>query len=117
MGDSFISEAAGLGGVAMAGALGIIRFVGGTVDEAIANTLEMYKITAAEHPRYKIPALGFRGTPLGIDIRLVLSTGITPIFNMGIASKHPGVGQIGAGIFRPTLLCFQKAGKELGLID
>ena len=117
MGDSFISESAGLGGVAMAGALGIIRFVGGTVDKAIANTLEMYKITAAEHPRYKIPTLGFRGTPLGIDIRLVLSTGITPVFNMGIASKHPGVGQIGAGLFHPTLLCFQKAGKELGLIS
>ena len=117
IGDSFISEAAGIGGVAMAGAPGIIRFVGGTVDEAIANTLEMYKITVAEHPRYKIPVLGFRGTPLGIDIRLILSTGIVPVFNMGIASKNPGVGQIGAGFFRPTLLCFQKAGKELGLIE
>jgi len=115
MGDSYISETCGLGGVAMAAAPGIIRFVGGTVEEAIEGTLEMYRITIAEHPLYKIPALGYRGTPLGIDVRAVLASGILPIINTGIAHREPGVGQIGAGRFRPPIECFRKAAEDLGL--
>jgi hypothetical protein len=115
MGDSYISETAGLGGVAMAAAPGIVRFVGGTVEQAVAGTLEMYEITVAEHPLYKIPALGFRGTPLGIDVRAVLARGILPIINTGIAHREPGVGQIGAGRFRAPMECFRKAAADLGL--
>ena len=115
MGDSYISETAGLGGVAMAAAPGIVRFIGGTVDEAIQETLEMYRITVAEHPNYKIPALGFRGTPLGIDVRAVLRTGILPVINTGVAHREPGIGQIGAGKFRPPRECFTRAAEELRL--
>jgi hypothetical protein len=115
MGDSYISETAGLGGVAMAAAPGIVRFVGGSVQEALQGTLQMYRITVAEHPLYKIPSLGFRGTPLGIDVRAVLRTGILPIINTGIAHRDPGVGQIGAGRFRPPWACFEAAAAELGL--
>jgi hypothetical protein len=115
MGDSYISEAAGLGGVAMAAAPGIVQFIGGTVDEATRGTLEMYRITVAEHPLYKIPALGFRGTPLGIDVRAVLRTGILPVINTGIAHRQPGVGQIGAGRFRPPRECFARAAEEMHL--
>jgi hypothetical protein len=115
MGDSYISEAAGLGGVAMAAAPGIVQFIGGSVEEATQGTLEMYRITAAEHPLYKIPMLGFRGTPLGIDVRAVMNTGILPIINTGIAHREPGMGQIGAGRFRPPRACFEKAAEDLHL--
>lgn len=115
MGDSYLSEAAGLGGVAMAAAPGIVRFIGGTVEDAIQETLEMYRITAVEHPLYKIPALGYRGTPLGIDVRAVMRTGILPVINTGIAHREPGVGQIGAGRFRPPMACFAQAAEELRL--
>ena len=39
-------------------------------------TLAMYEITWAESVNYRIPALGFRGSPLGIDCRKVVETGI-----------------------------------------
>lgn len=113
MGDSYISEAAGLGGVAMAAAPAITSFVGGTTQDAVETTLEMYEIAAGDHPRFKIPALNFRGTPLGIDIRKVVDLGITPVINTGIAHRLPGVGQIGAGIFRAPIQCFQEAAEEL----
>src|SRR5258708_18807904 len=45
LGDSAITETAGLGGFAMAAAPAIIKFVGGTPDDAIANTAEVGHIT------------------------------------------------------------------------
>jgi len=113
MGDSYISETSGLGGVALALAPGIVQFIGGTVKEAIEGTLEMYKITASEHPLFKIPFMDFRGTPLGIDVRLVVEKGILPIINTGIAHKDPGVGQIGAGKFCPPMECFEEAASDV----
>jgi hypothetical protein len=41
LGDSAITETAGLGGFAMAAAPAIVQFVGGTPSDALANTLEM----------------------------------------------------------------------------
>lgn len=117
MGDSYVSEPAGIGGFAMAAAPGICSFIGISVQEAIDLTLEMYKITVAEHKLYKIPLLGFRGTPLGIDIRKVIDTGILPIINTGIAHKTAGKGQIGAGIVRPPMICFEKAARGMGLMS
>ena len=64
----------------------------------------MYEITAAEHSSFTIPQLDFRGTPVGIDLRAVVETGITPRVNTGIAHKEAGVGQIGAGLVRPRPL-------------
>jgi hypothetical protein len=69
----------------------------------------MYEITLAEHEVYRIPALDFRGTPVGIDVRLVMATGILPQINTGIAHRQPGVGQIGAGLVRPPVACFADA--------
>ena len=109
MGDSYVSESNGLGGFAMGAAPGIGQFIGITADQGVQMTLDMYRITAAEHDVYKIPALNFRGTPLGIDIRKVLETKVLPTINTGIAHKEPGVGQIGAGIVYPPVAVFEKA--------
>ncbi len=85
----------------------IVQFVGGTAKDALSFTLKMYEITAAENNMFKIPALDFRGTPTGIDIRKVVETGILPSINTGIAHKDPGVGQVGAGLVKPPMNCFE----------
>jgi hypothetical protein len=109
IGDSTITETAGFGGFAMAAAPAIARFVGGTPQDAVEATLEMYEICYAEHEQFTIPALGFRGTPLGIDVRRVAETGILPRLNTGIAHKEPGIGMVGAGVLRAPQKCFAEA--------
>ncbi len=109
IGDSTITETAGYGGMAMAAAPAITQFVGGTPELATRTTLEMYEITFGEHENLTIPALNFRGTPLGIDVRKVVETGILPQINTGIAHKDPGVGMVGAGILRAPEKCFLDA--------
>jgi hypothetical protein len=109
IGDSTITESAGIGGFAMAAAPAIVRFVSGKPRDAIDATLEMYEITFAEHKYFTIPALDFRGTPTGIDLRKVVETGITPRINTGIAHRLAGVGQVGAGLVRPPMAIFEAA--------
>ncbi len=113
MGDSAITETAGLGAFAMAGAPAIVQFVGGTPADALGHTRRMYEITLGESEAYRLPALDFRGTPTGIDVRLVLQTGILPQINTGIAHRLPGIGQIGAGLVNPPMACFETAGRAL----
>lgn len=109
IGDSTITETAGIGAFAMAAAPAIVTFVSGKPKDAINATLEMYEITVAEHKSFTIPQLDFRGAPVGIDIRKVVETGITPRVNTGIAHKNAGVGQVGAGLVRPPLQIFEEA--------
>ena len=109
IGDSTVTETAGFGGFAMASAPAIARFVGGTPEDALNATLEMYEICFAEHEHFTIPALGFRGTPLGIDVRRVAETGILPRLNTGIAHREPGLGMVGAGVLRAPKQCFAEA--------
>jgi hypothetical protein len=109
IGDSTITETAGIGAFAMAAAPAIVTFVSGTPRDALNATMEMYEITASEHMAFTIPQLDFRGTPVGIDIRKVVETGITPRVNTGIAHKEAGVGQVGAGLVRPPMAIFEEA--------
>jgi hypothetical protein len=109
IGDSTVTETAGYGGMAMAAAPAIVKFVGGSPDLALQTTLDMYEITFDEHVQFTIPALNFRGTPCGIDVRKVMETGILPQINTGIAHKDPGVGMVGAGILRAPAECFKAA--------
>lgn len=109
LGDSTITETAGIGGFAMAAAPAIVTFVGGTAPLAMETTLEMYEITVAHHKAFTIPALDFQGTPTGIDIRKVVEKGITPRVNTGVAHKDAGVGQVGAGLVRPPMSLFEEA--------
>ncbi|MCR4402125.1 MAG: DUF1116 domain-containing protein [Firmicutes bacterium] len=109
IGDSSITETAGLGGFAMAAAIPIVQFVGGTPDDAVEFSKRMYGITLSENRFFTIPVLGFRGTPTGIDLRKVVERGILPQINTGIAHKDPGIGQVGAGLVTPPWECFEKA--------
>jgi Protein of unknown function (DUF1116) len=110
MGDSAIVETVGLGGFAMAASPAVVRFVGaGGLRDAIRITEEMAEITLGEHPHFRISTLDERGAPVGIDIRKVVETGITPLINTGIAGRTPGTGQIGAGVVRAPLACFERA--------
>jgi hypothetical protein len=109
IGDSAITETIGLGGFAMAGAPAIVRFVGGTVPDAMRTTREMYEITLAENPAYALPVLDFRGAPTGIDVTRVIRTGLLPQINTGMAGRVPGTGQVGAGLVTPPMECFVSA--------
>jgi hypothetical protein len=109
IGDSAITETAGIGGFAMATAPAIVRFVGGTVPDALATTRRMGEITLAANPRWSIPVLDFAGVPTGIDVSLVCRTGILPQINTGMAGKQAGVGQVGAGLVTPPAEIFPMA--------
>ena len=110
MGDSTIVETIGLGGFAMGAAPAVAGFVGAGAASAAGNfTRRMREITLDENPEWTIPAMDYVGVPSGIDIRLVVDTGLAPTINTGIAHKEPGVGQVGAGIVRAPMKCFEMA--------
>lgn len=113
IGDSAITETAGIGGFAMAGAPAIVRLVGGSVPDALATTRRMHEITLGENPRWAVPALEFQGVPSGIDVSLVCRTGILPQINTGMAGKLAGTGQVGAGLVTPPAEVFPAALAEL----
>jgi hypothetical protein len=109
MGDSAITETAGLGGFAMAAAPAIVQFVGGTPAQALENTRAMMQITLGRNAAFTLPALDFTGTPAGIDARKVADTGVLPVINTGIAHREAGIGQVGAGVTHAPMACFARA--------
>jgi hypothetical protein len=114
MGDSAIVETIGLGAFAMAASPAVTGFVGaGGLADAVRITEEMAELCLGEHPRFRMATLDDRGTPVGIDVRRVVETGATPLINTGIAGRQPGTGQIGAGIARAPLACFEEALRAL----
>jgi hypothetical protein len=109
IGDSAIMETIGLGGFAMASAPAIVRFVGGSVPDALRTSQLMYEITLGENAAYAFPILEFRGAPTGIDVTRVIRTGIRPQINTGMAGRVAGTGQVGAGLVKPPMECFTAA--------
>jgi hypothetical protein len=109
IGDSAIMETYGVGGFSMAAAPAIVRFVGGSVPDALATTERMYQLTLTENPAMAIPIMGFRGAPTGIDVLKVARTGWLPQINTGMAGRVAGTGQVGAGLVQPPQECFEKA--------
>lgn len=109
LGDSAITETAGVGGFAMASSPAIVKFVGGTPADATNNSRRMQAITLGGNPAFTLPALNFAPTAAGIDTRKVADRGILPVINTGIAHKKAGVGQIGAGITTAPMRCFVDA--------
>jgi hypothetical protein len=113
LGDSAITETAGVGGFAMAAAPAIVKFVGGTQTDAIHHSLRMRAITLGSNPSFTLPALDFAATACGIDARKVVDCGVLPVINSGIAHREAGVGQIGAGVTSAPMACFTAAVKAL----
>ncbi len=119
MGDSAITETFGVGGMAMIAAPAVTRFVGaGGYEDALRTSNNMMEICIDRNPNFIIPNWNFQGICLGIDARLVVEKGITPVINTGIAHKIAGFGQVGAGTVHPPIECFEKAvtayAKKLG---
>lgn len=117
MGDSAVLELVGLGGAAAAGSPAVAAFLGGSMADAARTTDEMTRVCLADSTRFKIPVQGFRGTPLAVDVRRVVETGIRPKVTTGILHSSSGVGQIGAGVatapiegFRAGLFALDAAG-------
>ena len=120
MGDSAIVETIGLGGFAMAAAPAVAGFVGAGAPSSAANfTRSMAEVTVGQSVEWTIPAADYLGVPTGIDVRLVVDTGLAPIINTGIAHREPGIGQVGAGVVRAPMDCFRQAvvaiAEELGI--
>ena len=120
MGDSAIVETIGLGGFAMGAAPAVVGFIGaGRASDAASFTRAMAEIAPTANGEWSIPGMDYAGVPTGIDVRLVVDTGIVPAINTGIAHRRPGVGQVGAGIVRAPRACFEAAvrafGRRLGL--
>lgn len=116
MGDSAITEAFGIGGAAMVAAPGVTRFIGaGGVEVALETSEEMSEIYLDHNPALQIPSWNFLGSCLGLDIRRVVETGITPLINTGIAHRKAGIGQVGAGTVRAPLACFEQALEALAV--
>jgi hypothetical protein len=109
MGDSAITETAGIGGFALANSPAILSLVGGTAEDASKYTRQMQQITVALNDTFLIPLFDFQGTATGIDIRKVVKTGILPVIDTAIAHKEPGVGMIGAGLVTPPMEAFKSA--------
>jgi hypothetical protein len=114
LGDSAITETAGLGAFAMAAAPAIVKFVGGAPADAVAYTRRMQRITLGPNPAFTIPVLDFAGSPSGIDARKVVDRAIVPVINTGVAHREAGIGQVGAGICEAPLACFAQALAALG---
>ena len=113
IGDSAITETFGMGGFALAAAPAIVQLIGGTYEDGVKITNTMYEITAGENRNFKLPSMGFKGTPSGIDILKVLDANIAPVITTGISHAEPGIGQIGAGIVDAPMDCFKQAARYL----
>lgn len=106
-GESCFTELTGLGAMAQACAPSLMEYQGGNYDAMINQNQDMYALTVGEHPHFRIPAFGFRGTPVAVDLFRVVNSGTTPLIDGGLAGKNGG--QIGAGVLRPDISAFTKA--------
>ena len=109
IGDSAVLELVGLGGAAAAASPAVATFVGGSLADAIATTEEVERICVGRSSRFKLPSLDFRGSPLGVDVRRVVELQIPPAITTGILHATEGLGQVGAGVARAPLPCFEDA--------
>lgn len=107
IGDSCTVECAGMGGFAAAASPIVCGLRNLTMDESIAQTREMEKISVAKNDNYKIPNMGYDSLPCAIDMLKVLKTGITPCIHGGMIAKDGGL--LGAGMARIPMECFEKA--------
>jgi hypothetical protein len=113
-GDSFLIECAGLGASVLPAAPAFCPAIGVSLDEARAFSDCAYKLSIGEHPHYRIPALAFRGAPMGVDVCKVVQSGTLPLIDIMMCHRKPGIGLIGMGVVSPPMQCFVDAIKALG---
>jgi hypothetical protein len=113
IGDSAVLELTGLGAAAAAGSPAVAQLVGGSSSAAAALTERLADVCAGRSSRFKIPVLGMAGTPLGVDVRKVVESGITPAVTTGILHRSAGTGQVGAGVAEAPAGCFAAALADL----
>jgi len=112
-GDSFLVECAGLGAAVLPAAPALTPALGVSLADAARFAEGAYRIALGEHPHYIVPALGFRGAPVGVDARKVVETGIRPVIDIVMGHRQAGVGMVGMGIVSPPLVCFEDAVRAL----
>jgi hypothetical protein len=78
---------------------------------------DAYRLALGEHPHYKVPALGFRGIPVGVDARRVVETGTRPVIDIVMGFRKAGMGMAGLGIVSPPMTCFRDAVQALGSVS
>ena len=108
IGDSAVLELVGLGGAAAAGSPAVGQIVGGMA-QAAELTAELDRVCVGRSTRFTLPNQGGRGTPLGVDVRRVVELGVTPTVTTGILHVSDGSGQVGAGVAKAPLSCFNAA--------
>jgi hypothetical protein len=113
LGDSFITETIGLGAFALSASPALSRFVGGDPIASVKTVEQLRGISRGTSSRFMIPFEGFRGTPLGIDVNRIATSGVAPLVNNGLAHREPGYGQVGAGLTRLPLGPFVAAAQTL----
>jgi hypothetical protein len=108
-GDSLLVECFGLGATVLPAAPALWRSLG--ADEAGAQQIfqDTVRIACAEHPRYRVPVLGDRGAPTGIDLLRVVDMGIRPVIDIVMIHRQAGRGMIGFGLTSPPFACFEQA--------
>ncbi|MGH2631314.1 MAG: DUF1116 domain-containing protein [Actinomycetota bacterium] len=109
IGDSAVLELIGLGGAAAAASPAVAAFLGGSMRAAVATTEAVSEVCAGRSSRFKLPMLDFQGSPVGVDVRKVVERQITPAINTGILHVSDGTGQVGAGVARAPIACFEEA--------
>ena len=112
-GDSFLAECAGFGASVLPASPALCPVIGASLPEAQLFADSAYRVSLGEHPHYKIPALGFRGIPVGVDARKVIETKTLPIIDIMMVHHKPGVGLAGMGLVSPPMRCFEDAVKVL----
>lgn len=113
IGDSAVLELVGLGGPAAGNSPAVAGFLGGSMADAAAATDRFARICVGRSSRFTLPAMGFVGTPVGVDVRRVVELGIRPQVTTGILHAHDGSGQVGAGVATAPAECFEAALREL----
>lgn len=108
-GDSYIIDCAGLGASVLPAAPAFGPVIGASLDDALTYAENAYRLSLGEHPYYKIPALAFRGAPVGVDVRKVVRTSILPNIDIMMCHRAPGIGLIGMGLVSPPMQCFEDA--------
>ena len=108
-GDSLMVECAGLGASVLPAAPAFTPVIGATVEDAAKYARNAYSIAIGEHPHYRVPALGFRGIPIGFDVREIVRTGVLPVIDIMMGHCQPGVGMVGMGLVSPPMKCFEDA--------